>query len=112
MTLADLHVMPTPEAVAALVDSHGRHAALERWGWLDQSSIWKLTTEGRRRAGRTRTPGVLHCLGSGHDLVSRTWDGPEVRSPRLTSSIAAAALGISAGRLNGAARWPIAASAF
>lgn len=100
MTLSDLYVMPAPETVAALVDSHGRHAAVERWGWLDASTLWKLTAEGRRRAGRARTSGVLHCLGAGHELMSRGWDGPESAALRMTTDAAADALGVSAASLS------------
>lgn len=101
MTPADFHRTPSPEAVAALVDSHGRHAAVERWGWQDDSTLCALTREGRRRTGRVRPAGGISGANQEY-LVSHGWDGPETTAPRLTPSLAAAALGISAARLSGA----------
>ncbi len=101
MTPADFHRTPSPEAVASLVDSHGRHAAVERWGWLDESTLCALTREGRRRTGRARPAGGISGANLNY-LVSLAWDGPETTAPRLTPTIAAAVLGIGVGRLSGA----------
>ena len=100
MTPSDFHIMPTPKAVADLVDSHGRHAAVERWGWLDAGTVWRLTAEGRRRSGRARPAGGISGTGA-HLTLNTAWDGPEISAPRLTHSAAAAALGISAASLSG-----------
>lgn len=99
MTPADFHVPPSPEAVAALVDSHGRHAAVERWGWLDDSTLCALTREGRRRTGRARPAGGISGANLNY-LVSVAWDGPEATSLRLTPTAAAAALGLSVASLS------------
>lgn len=94
-----VHVDPNPETVATIVDEYGHHAARERWWWIPAASLADLAAEGRRRSGRARPTGYMHCLGAGQELVNQGWDGPEVLARRLTPSTAAAALGISAANL-------------
>lgn len=100
MTPSDFHVIPNFEAVAALVDSHGRHAAVERWGWLDAETVWRLTAKGRRRSGRGRPVGGISGAGA-HLPLTPAWDGAKISAHRLTPATAAAALRISAATVSG-----------
>lgn len=39
---------PAPERVAALEQSHGFHACIDRWGFLSEDMLRKLASKGRR----------------------------------------------------------------
>lgn len=95
--MSDLHVTPTADKVADLVDSGGWSFAFERWGWMSPDRLSQLANEGRRHAGRVRSP--MPSSGS-HNLVSIRWDGPEglmaVLPVPVPVPVAAAALGLTA----------------
>ena len=42
---------PDPVKVARIMESHGYHAAVERWGWLSAATVSHLAAEGRKRMG-------------------------------------------------------------
>jgi len=44
-----VHITPDPVKVAQIMESHGYHAAVERWDWLSAGTVSHLATEGRRR---------------------------------------------------------------
>jgi len=96
--VSDFHVTPQPETVATIVDGYGHPFARERWGWLSAAYLSELAAEGRRRKGLARPPCAISGPAS-HTYVGPAWDGPEISVPRLTPSVAAAALGVSVASL-------------
>lgn len=104
MTEAELRIPPSPRAVVDLIDSAGHHAVRERWGSFGSGTLSRLAAEGRRLAQKPAPAGRLHgrCQAISN-LLSHAWDGTEHRSCSLPTHLAAAALGLSPRRLNGAA---------
>ncbi len=65
--------MPSPAAVARLVDSHGADAAAERWWWLGERTISTLAQRGRAQAG---------------DVAPRRTGGRPMACPELDAAVA------------------------